>query len=1724
MVALEIQLSLRLKQEKLKSDGKNRDIADLFNERKFRVERVEDVTHIYNHKNELVETLGAFTTKEIFKTDRKHYDAIYDYEEDMLTIVKSVSLHGHSSYSVLDCISRPEDIAKKAELAIAVTDHGNMFGALKFYKAMKKVGKKAILGFEAYTSSMDYEIKTVKDDTLHSLSKKHFVSIENLMEHNPSIQLKGDIPTLDVEALLEYLIKKAETIELERGQTIVIPKSNAKNHLVLLAKDTTGYQNLAKLSSIGYDKYTRGRPQIDWKDIREHSEGVVALSACLAGELPRAVLRNDLNQARNVIEGMISIFGKENYYIEIQRHGIEEEKTLNPILLELAKEYDLKVVATNDNHYTNEDDRNAHEAHLAIGTKSELSDPNRWIFPGGGYHIHSSSEMEQLFADLPEVLDNTLDLADKLNAEIPTGNLHMPTFTTPDKDKDEYKYFEDLAWKGFELRFKGTDMFEDEEYRERLQFEIDTINNMKFPGYFLIVADFINYAKRNYALYGKETEVRWKEFMKSHGYSDIPIAVGPGRGSACGSLVAYVLYITNVNPIPYGLLFERFLNPDRISMPDIDTDFPDYRREEVLDYVRDFYGKDSVSGIVTFGTLGPKMVVRDVARVMSYPASFGDKIAKLIPEKVEHNGKTLKITLENVLKYDFGFAQAYKNEKDIQKVVDLAIRLEGLPRNTSVHACFDANTLITTSKGLKRIADVMIGDEVLTHKGRYKKVARLMKTETKKVYTLKTNASFPLEVTGNHPMYVREMSTKRLRKYKEGIDTTERVWGAPNWKPVEELIVNKDYIGIPINKESVIPPYENLKIPFRSESFWWIVGRYIGDGWTETPRNGKAVVICCSKRDETEKEEIVQRLDRVGFSYWISKANTTYKIHIKDCNELFDYLQTFGKYAHGKHLNQDILNLPKELLASFFEGYMSADGHYVKKKNLYSFKTVSKTLAIGMMQVINKVYERPASVYIVPEKDEYIQDRVVHAKEKYEVKFYKTNRKNREKSFSEDGYIWTRVSSIKEESLSKPMYNLTVFDDSSYVVHGLAAHNCGYIIAPGSVSNYIPQTTVLNKDTKERDTVTQFDMNECEEVGLLKMDFLGLRTMGVIDIAIQDANEKRKANGQDLLNSDNLSDKARNDVNVYDFISKGNTAGLFQLESAGMTDLMKQLFHDVSHLRTKKEDVTKELFERLVAGISLYRPGPMDEIPNYLQNLSNPHTITYDSEQLKDILSATYNVIVYQEQVMFIVRELAGFTRGQSDTIRKAMGKKQVELIDEYEDYFLYGDKEMGIRGCQALGIEMELAKDIWERMKKFALYAFNKSHAVGYADVSVMTAYLSYHYPVEMMSAILNSYKSNADRIKQFIGVSKQRGIDVLSPNVNASLTSFSVEKEAILFGFNGLKNMGKSGELIILEREERGEFLNLFDFVERMITHQRLDKRMMESLVYSGTLDGFAGSRKEKLEMLDWLLGISSVTKEHKKENELTFFHADSFYPTKTMFIEPRGTGELGFHERLMKEKEYTGFYVTGHPIEQYIPILNQINVDALNKVSSFLSSDDEAGGSGAVAVKEQSVRTKLVGVVQEVKVFYTKKGDLMASYEIEDETGSIRAVVFPNEYINYSKVLVEGNVLAFDGFVEESDFGTQFLTSAILTVEELAANTEPLRLELTLSESRTTAKQELMEIDNILNDNSAVNTIPIVFNMGNQSFSSRKGTTIYGNTSIKTTTKLQSLLGMNNVQVIY
>lgn len=1154
-------------------------------------------------------------------------------------VITFADLHRHSGYSLLDGASKVEDMAELTEYVGAITDHGGMFGFLKYYKAMKKLNKQPIIGFEAYVETVQGEKKS--------------------------------------------------------------------RHLVLLAKNEKGYKNLVKLTSQSYHNFYR-KPHVSLDMLKKHKEGLIVLSACLGGEIPQLLINNKYDEAKKVANIYKDIF-KDDFYLEIQRHNIgQDEDIANKGLIELSKDTGIKLVATTDSHYSKKEDKKSHDVLLALQTKETLSSPTRMTFEGDGYHIHSPEEMAVKFSDLIEAVDNTLEIAEKCSKfELDLKSIYMPKFEVPSGYTEE-TYFEYLVLEGFKERFqKGS--VDEKLYLERINREIGVINGMGYASYFLIVWDFIKYAKDN------------------------GIMVGPGRGSAAGSLVSYCLHITDLDPIPYDLLFERFLNPERISLPDIDIDFCYERREEVINYVKNKYGEEAVSSIVTFGTFAAKMGVRDVARVMDIPYAVGDKISKAIPS-------TPGITIKKAMSENPELMSMYNNDVAARNVIDVAMSIEGLPRHSSTHACFSKGTLVTTNNGLKKIKDVRVGDLVLTHKRRFMPVVDTVTTNTNKVYTIKSASTHFTEVTGNHPLLIREMTYKGSIS-ENGNSSKVKAFSKSKWKNVSDIEIGKDYIGIPINKEEVIP--SGYELPFDNDNFWWFIGRYVGDGWQETQNyKNKAgeisyaeekVVISCSKNEELEI--IKEVLEELSFHYWVENSKSTYKINIYE-GELFDYLFSFGQYAHGKRINKDVFNLPLVLAEKFLEGYLSADGHYNKRENRYLLKTVSKELAVGVMQLISKVYKRQAAIQRREKGKDIIEGRLVNRRTQYTISFTKDKRK-KERSFYEDGYIWSRISSVELREEKMKMYNLTVLDDSSYVANGMAVHNCGVVISDGPVDNYLPEFLSEDKDNEKVKVITsQVTMNEVEDLGLIKMDFLGLKTMSIIGRTIKSVNRTLGKNEKvEYLKIPHY------DPYVYLEISKGQSYGLFQLESPGMRNFMSELYFDVEEGIKKIEKkynlegfykvrgagvkmeeylgemrvLGQELFERLIAGVSLYRPGPMDYIPNYIKGIRNPNNLSYLTPELEPILKTTYSVIVYQEQVMRIVQDLAGYSLARADLVRRAMGKKDDSVMQEEKDYFVNGklnkDGTIDVPGCVRNGIDKEAAEEIWEQMADFSKYAFNKSH-----------------------------------------------------------------------------------------------------------------------------------------------------------------------------------------------------------------------------------------------------------------------------------------------------------------------------------------------------------------------------------------------------------------------------
>ena len=1041
-------------------------------------------------------------------------------------------LHVHTEYSLLDGSNKiTEYVNRVKELgmtAAAITDHGVMYGVIDFYRAAKKAGINPILGCEVYVapgSRFDRE------------------------------QSRGD---------------------------------DRYYHLVLLAENDRGYANLMKLVSRGFVDGYYYKPRVDMEILNQYHEGIIALSACLAGEVQRYLVRGMYEEAKQVAYRYQECFGKGNFFLELQDHGIPEQGIVNQQLMRMHQETGIELVATNDVHYTYAEDAEPHDILLCLQTGKKLSDEDRMRYKGGQYYVKSEEEMRALFSYVPEALENT--------QKIEFGVTKLPKFDVPE-GFTSWEYLNKLCHEGLKARYPTERL---PELEEKLEYELGVIQKMGYVDYFLIVWDFIRFAREN------------------------DIMVGPGRGSAAGSLVAYTLGITQLDPIRYNLLFERFLNPERVSMPDIDVDFCYERRQEVIDYVVRKYGKDRVVQIVTFGTLAARGVVRDVGRVMDLPYATCDNIAKMIPNE-------LGITIDKALNMNPELRGLYESDPEITKLIDMAKRLEGLPRHTSMHA-----------------AGVVISQ-----------------------------------------------------------------------KPVDEYV--------PLSRGS-------------------------------------------------------------------------------------------------------------------------------------------------------------------------------------------------------DGSI-----------------------------------------------------------------TTQFTMTTLEELGLLKMDFLGLRTLTVIQDAVKNV---KLSNGIDL----DMEHIDYNDRAVLDSLCTGKCDGVFQLESAGMKSFMKEL--------------KPQSLEDVIAGISLYRPGPMDFIPAYIRGKNHPDSITYDCPQLEPILSPTYGCIVYQEQVMQIVRDLAGYTLGRSDLVRRAMSKKKGDVMARERQNFVYGNEEEGVPGCLANGISEATANKIFDEMTDFAKYAFNKSHAAAYAVVSYQTAYLKYYYPVEFMAALMTSVIDNSNKVAEYIQVCRQMGIRVLPPDINEGVAGFSVSGDSIRYGLSAIKSIGRPViEAIIVQRKEKGPFRSLKDFIERMAGRE-VNRRAIENFIKAGAFDGLGGNRRQFMMVYAAILDNVMQEKKHSLEGQMSLFDLVSEEEKKTYEIRLPDVEEYQKEELLAMEKEVLGIYVSGHPLEEYEEKWRK----NISHITSDFVRDEE---TGAVRARDGE-RVMVGGMVTAKTVKYTKNNKAMAFLTVEDLYGTVEVIVFPRDNEKYhhlmeedAKIFVRGRV---------------------------------------------------------------------------------------------------------------
>ncbi|MFR5163853.1 MAG: DNA polymerase III subunit alpha [Clostridium sp.] len=1053
-------------------------------------------------------------------------------------------LHVHTEYSLLDGSSKIRELTARAkELgmdSMAITDHGVMYGVIDFYRAAREVGIKPILGCEVY-------------------------------------------------------VAPGSRFDRENGAG-----EDRYYHLILLAENNTGYKNLMKIVSKGFVDGFYYKPRVDLDLLETYHEGIISLSACLAGEVQKYLARGMYKEAKRSALRYSEIFGKDHFYLELQDHGIPEQKMVNQGLLRLSQETGLELVATNDVHYTFAEDAKAHDILLCIQTGKKVTDEDRMRYEGGQYYCKSEEEMRKLFPYAQEAIDNTHKIAERCNVEIEFGVTKLPKYEVPE-GFDSWTYLNHLCREGFKTRYPD----DDGTLSRRLDYELGVIKTMGYVDYFLIVWDFINYARSQ------------------------NIMVGPGRGSAAGSIVSYTLGITNIDPVRYNLLFERFLNPERVSMPDIDVDFCYERRQEVIDYVVRKYGKDQVVQIVTFGTLAAKGVVRDVGRVLDLPYAMCDSIAKMIPND-------LGMTLDKALTANPDLKKLYNEDEQVKYLIDMSKRLEGLPRHTSMHA-----------------AGVVIGS-----------------------------------------------------------------------RSIDEFV--------PLSR--------------------------------------------------------------------------------------------------------------------------AADG------------TIT----------------------------------------------------------------------------------------------------------------------------------TQFTMTTIEELGLLKMDFLGLRTLTVIQNAVRLA-EKDYGIKLDMDHID------YNDKKVLESIGTGRTEGVFQLESGGMKGFMKEL---------KPENL-----EDIIAGISLYRPGPMDFIPRYLKGKNDKTSITYECPQLEPILSPTYGCIVYQEQVMQIVRDLAGYTMGRSDLVRRAMSKKKTAVMEKERQNFVYGNEAEGVKGCIANGIDEKTANHIYDEMIDFAKYAFNKSHAAAYAVVSYQTAYLKYYYPKEFMAALMSSVMDNVSKFSEYILTCRRMmDIAILPPDINEGESGFSVSGDGIRYGLSAIKSVGRPVvDAILEERKKNGIFSSMEDFINRM-TNKEVNRRTIENFIKSGAMDSLPGTRRQKVAVAPILLDNKARERKNAWEGQMSLFDLVSEEEKKEYQVSFPDVGEYSKEELLAFEKDILGVYISGHPLDDYEGLWRK-NITA---TSADFIVDEET----EEAVVKDGMKVVIGGLVAGKVVKTTRSNQLMAFITLEDLMGSVEVIVFPKNYEADRDVLTEDSKIFIKGRVSLGD----------------------------------------------------------------------------------------------------
>ena len=1349
-----------------------------------------------------------------------------------------VHLHTHSEYSNIrfrDSVNKIKDmiihVNELGNRSMALSDHENISGHIKFLNTVKELKSK---------------------DKIHKDFK----------------------PILGNEI---YLVNEEIMYEEMKDQD----KKPKFYHFIVLAKDNEGHEQMRKLSTRAWTRLFnyKGVERVptfysDIESIVSENRGhLIVSSACLGGMLPHLILRL-LQEENEEIQGQIKdelddflnwcldLFG-EDFYIELQPSLQQEQIDFNKMAVRIAKAYNIKWIVTTDAHYLTAKDREIHKAFLT--SEDDLNNNREVDMFYSTTHFFTVDEifknMDYLETkDIEKAILNTKEVADKIIGYNFFAESIIPLRELPNKSEwypvdkkilNKYPYIKELYEDKEEQHtflitqtFKG--IAEREINKEKLDAVLERVN--------IECKEITGASKAKHQPMGaylntmqKNVDIIWEEAESF---------VGPGRGSANGYIINYLLGITQVNPLEQGVEMPhwRFMSAERPDIFDIDIDYSSHKKDVVMDKIVKYYqsiGGDAIR-VCTFGTETSKSAIQTACRGLHINNDVALYLSSLVPVE---RGKVWSIhdcfygDPDNGRKAVTEFRNMVSEYTD-KNLLNVILGIEGLINKRSTHACFDKETLITTSKGLKKIIDVKIGDEVLTHKKRFKPVTDLIKTKTSTIFTLKTQASLPIDVTGNHPFYIREKTFIKQKRY----------FGEPKWKNVNELSIGNDYVGIPINTESKIPIYCESLLPFDNKDFWWVVGRYVGDGWTEhyirkgktSTYNENRVIICCSKVDEMEKDEIIKHLIILNFDFRVEEVNTTYKIHIKD-KDIYNYLQGFGKYAHGKYINQDVFNLPRDLVSAFLEGYISADGHYYKENNTYSIKTVSKNLAMGVMQLINKAYHRHAKVSILCATTEYIEGREVNSKEKYEIRFGKEIKKG-EQSFYENGYIWSSLSYLNKKLEPKTMYNLTVLDDSSYVVHGLCVHNCGVLILNEPITKH---NSVMRSPSGE--LISAYELHDSEQVSNLKYDFLNTKTESMLQLTMEMLVKNNKIEWQGglrktynkYLHPDVIDFKSKE---MWNILCRGELLSCFQFESSVGEQAIKliqpQNLIDASNGNT----VMRLMVEN--------GEQPLEKFVRYKNNISEWYKdmkkFGLNKEQINIMekhLLQDYGVCSSQEKMMLLTmdKDVAGFGVIESNKLRKGVAKKQQKLIDDAKTlFFEWGEK------ANAPKILLEY---IWNEQIALQLgYSFSILHSVAYTIILIQQLNLVYYYPpIYWNTAVLMVESGAVDRetcddsdieakerttnygeIAKAIGKLQAKKINISLPYINKAEQGFlpNEENNEIIFGFKGIMKINNETAQTIMQNRP---YRDLKDFHERLVLVKKkvtlkTGKTQIRSLVAEG------------------------------------------------------------------------------------------------------------------------------------------------------------------------------------------------------------------------------------------------------------------------------------------------